>query len=100
MRSPEGAQLNPIVRQSNRGRGRNRYRNRGDDVSFGHERLDVYRGVTRTRPEYTAVRIDPDADTDSDPEDYPAINRAAPAPNPAERRPSIPAHSRSRPAEP
>jgi hypothetical protein len=34
----------------------------------GEERLDLYRVVTRTPPEYAAVRIDPDADSDSDPE--------------------------------
>jgi hypothetical protein len=39
-----------------------------DDMSFGPERLDVYRGVATTRSEYAAVRIDPDADSDSDPE--------------------------------
>lgn len=37
-------------------------------MSFGHERLDDYRAATKTRSEYTAVRIDPDSDSDSDPE--------------------------------
>jgi hypothetical protein len=47
-----------------------------DDMSFGHERLDVHRAATeyvgyavREEPaEYAAVEIDSDADTDSDPE--------------------------------
>jgi hypothetical protein len=37
-------------------------------MSCNHERFDVYRAATTTRSEYDAVQIDPDADSDSDPE--------------------------------
>jgi hypothetical protein len=39
-----------------------------DDMSYDHERYEIYRVGTTIRFEYDAVPIDPDADSDSDPE--------------------------------
>jgi hypothetical protein len=46
------------------------YPTEGDGMSFGHERLDGHQAALENvgPAAYAAVGIDPDADTDSDPE--------------------------------